>query len=801
MDNINSVQSNYSGDQETDNPTVSKQSMSRGVFGKNDLLDARKYPPEIENPFAGLIQLAELSKQNEYKRKPIYPKARTLRTQAKRQAVKPVFENKVESNKEEPRPKNLKKISIFNPHEEFAKLKKQKGIKGGIQKGIFGGTIAEATHKITKNKSLSDTVQKVLEPLTKNKNTSIDEEHVNESLSGSSVSQNTLLPVEASDISSQLSRSDIPQEQGIESGNSSQNALHTLFKIYHVMSQMNSSTEKISYDTGTLVKLAYTALTKSNQQETVKKKLMEKYGIPSDAGIGGKEKTPDRGILSTIKDVALGVVDIGVGVAEVEVVAATAAATKVVRTAIDKFDESFGPGGKALIQQLRKDGIIEYDQLGDAPHVKNWDVIEKLPKDQIQILINTKEFGKRDLAHLEAILKAPASNLKPIDKSTFEKIEEPGWFDQGGRFGAFGEAIGVGEHDQIKAEQEQRKKEEMAAKPTATMQRIMDKGNTKEFARKVQKEMDTFSIKSLFSVKESKEYESSKNNEKGDAKLAMKILMDKGWTKEQAAGIVANLHEESGLNTHGKPGDSGKAMGIAQWHKDRRDEFERVFKKPFEESTFTEQVEFVDYELQHGKEQQAGKKIKETTGYKEAAIVTEQSFERSAAGQAGGYQASRPGLARVYSEFSKEEIAGAGVGVEPTTSQKPINRKDDEQEDLNKKTHTISWAKDIKEGTTYAEMEAAATGNPIKKAKLIKEPSVREPLLTETIKSPSIIQETPSEMAGLRQSIMSQQKQQAASSPVNNIPHKPQMINPSMMNVRNDDPLLLDLAYSNLRTN
>jgi len=43
-----------------------------------------------------------------------------------------------------------------------------------------------------------------------------------------------------------------------------------------------------------------------------------------------------------------------------------------------------------------------------------------------------------------------------------------------------------------------------------------------------------------------------------DAKTAQKMLMEKGWTREQAAGIVGNLQAESGLNTKAV-GDSGKA--------------------------------------------------------------------------------------------------------------------------------------------------------------------------------------------------------------------------------------------------
>src|SRR5260363_90445 len=49
-----------------------------------------------------------------------------------------------------------------------------------------------------------------------------------------------------------------------------------------------------------------------------------------------------------------------------------------------------------------------------------------------------------------------------------------------------------------------------------------------------------------------------------------------GWTHKQAAGIVANLKIESGLNPKAV-GDGGKAYGIAQWHPPRQAEFRRAF--------------------------------------------------------------------------------------------------------------------------------------------------------------------------------------------------------------------------------
>lgn len=58
--------------------------------------------------------------------------------------------------------------------------------------------------------------------------------------------------------------------------------------------------------------------------------------------------------------------------------------------------------------------------------------------------------------------------------------------------------------------------------------------------------------------------EDSKNR----ATYAINYFMKNGLTKEQAAGIVGNLHAESKFNTS-ILGDNKTSYGIAQWHGDR----------------------------------------------------------------------------------------------------------------------------------------------------------------------------------------------------------------------------------------
>lgn len=110
----------------------------------------------------------------------------------------------------------------------------------------------------------------------------------------------------------------------------------------------------------------------------------------------------------------------------------------------------------------------------------------------------------------------------------------------------------------------------------------------------------------------------------------MEFFMGKGWSKEQAAGITANLKTESNFDPSAV-GDSGKAKGIAQWHPDRQREFEKQFGHSIDQSTLHEQLEFVHHELTVGTEKRAGNKLKETTTAAEAGAAVSRHYERPAA--------------------------------------------------------------------------------------------------------------------------------------------------------------------------
>lgn len=103
-----------------------------------------------------------------------------------------------------------------------------------------------------------------------------------------------------------------------------------------------------------------------------------------------------------------------------------------------------------------------------------------------------------------------------------------------------------------------------------------------------------------------------------------------GWSHEQAAGIAANLNQESGFRSDAV-GDNGQAYGVAQWHKDRQDEFGRWAGHDIRQSNLEEQLKFVDHELRNGAEQRAGALLMAAKNAQQAGEVVSRYYERPGA--------------------------------------------------------------------------------------------------------------------------------------------------------------------------
>lgn len=113
-------------------------------------------------------------------------------------------------------------------------------------------------------------------------------------------------------------------------------------------------------------------------------------------------------------------------------------------------------------------------------------------------------------------------------------------------------------------------------------------------------------------------------NASGKAQQAYNFFLNKGYSKEAAAGLVGNITHESQFNV-GAVGDGGKAKGYAQWHPDRYNALSRKF----DLSTDQGNLEAIDYEL-HTSEGGAYEKLKNATSPEQAAAIVDKEYERSA---------------------------------------------------------------------------------------------------------------------------------------------------------------------------
>jgi len=114
-----------------------------------------------------------------------------------------------------------------------------------------------------------------------------------------------------------------------------------------------------------------------------------------------------------------------------------------------------------------------------------------------------------------------------------------------------------------------------------------------------------------------------------NASGVMSFFQSQGWTKEQAAGIAANIKQESNFN-HQAVGDNGKAYGLAQWHPDRQAEFAKQYGKSIKESSFEEQLAFIQFELTQGNEKKAGNLLRGSNNAYDAASIVSKHYERPA---------------------------------------------------------------------------------------------------------------------------------------------------------------------------
>jgi hypothetical protein len=119
---------------------------------------------------------------------------------------------------------------------------------------------------------------------------------------------------------------------------------------------------------------------------------------------------------------------------------------------------------------------------------------------------------------------------------------------------------------------------------------------------------------------------------------AMNYFMSQGLTKDQAAGIVGNLMQESGAGIDPKAKNATGHRGIAQWDKNRWGNFEKWAKqKDLDVNTREAQLQWIMEEMRTGAGGLSLKTLKGAKTSRESATMFLEKFERSGekAGSAG----------------------------------------------------------------------------------------------------------------------------------------------------------------------
>lgn len=114
-----------------------------------------------------------------------------------------------------------------------------------------------------------------------------------------------------------------------------------------------------------------------------------------------------------------------------------------------------------------------------------------------------------------------------------------------------------------------------------------------------------------------------------EARLAQAVsyFQSQGWSREQAIGLVANLDAESGLDPNRHQSGGGPGYGLGQWEQPRQHDFEAWAGHDIHNSTFEEQLQFVQHELT-STQSTAGAALRRATTAESAARTVTRRYER-----------------------------------------------------------------------------------------------------------------------------------------------------------------------------
>lgn len=110
---------------------------------------------------------------------------------------------------------------------------------------------------------------------------------------------------------------------------------------------------------------------------------------------------------------------------------------------------------------------------------------------------------------------------------------------------------------------------------------------------------------------------------------AIGFFEGQGWSRAQAIGIVANLDAESNMDHNISQIGGGPGYGLAQWEGPRQASFASWAGHDIRQSTFEEQLRFIQWELTHT-ESAAGARLREADDPRSAAEIVTRYYERPA---------------------------------------------------------------------------------------------------------------------------------------------------------------------------
>lgn len=116
------------------------------------------------------------------------------------------------------------------------------------------------------------------------------------------------------------------------------------------------------------------------------------------------------------------------------------------------------------------------------------------------------------------------------------------------------------------------------------------------------------------------------NSKAGDF---IKFFTARGYTKEQAIGLAANIQQESQFDhtAYNKKGGGNGAKGLAQWRGPRQDAFKKKYGKDLLQASRYEQMDFIDHELKTT-HKSAGNALKRAKTTQEATRIVLEQYEK-----------------------------------------------------------------------------------------------------------------------------------------------------------------------------